>query len=215
MSLVDAQLQTEISKSVAGLPYFALARRLGRQHHPRHGPPGLPGGIHRQGGSPTPRATSSSGRSTTSASEPHVFRGTERSGKVRVAHLARRRAHDGHPPGRGARTLGRRARPALFAGYDCLYVEGYLVQDHALIRGAVQTAKACGLQVAIDLASFNIVDENRDFLRALVAEHVDILFANEDEAKAPSPARRSRSTPCKASRSCARSPWSRSARAAH
>ena len=74
--------------------------------------------------------------------------------------------------------------PAVFEGYDCLYMEGYLVQNHALIRKAAETAKACGLKVALDLASFNIVDENRDFLRALVAEHVDILFANEDEAKA-------------------------------
>jgi len=36
--------------------------------------------------------------------------------------------------------------------------------------------------VAIDLASFNIVKENLDFLRALVEKYVDIVFANEDEA---------------------------------
>ena len=41
----------------------------------------------------------------------------------------------------------------------------------------------CGLKVAIDLASFNIVAENLEFLRGLVSEHVDIVFANEDEAK--------------------------------
>ena len=72
--------------------------------------------------------------------------------------------------------------PEIFAGYDCLYVEGYLVQDHALIRRAMQLAKECGLKVAIDLASFNIVEENLDFLRGLVEEYVDILFANEQEA---------------------------------
>ena len=37
--------------------------------------------------------------------------------------------------------------------------------------------------MAIDLASFNIVAENRDFLRELVREYVDIVFANEEEAK--------------------------------
>ena len=37
--------------------------------------------------------------------------------------------------------------------------------------------------VAIDLASFNVVEENLGFLRRIVAEYVDIVFANEDEAK--------------------------------
>ena len=73
--------------------------------------------------------------------------------------------------------------PTIFDGYDCLYVEGYLVQDHKLIEGAIRTAKQCGLKVAIDLASFNIVQENREFLRRLVSEQVDIVFANEDEAR--------------------------------
>jgi sugar/nucleoside kinase (ribokinase family) len=73
--------------------------------------------------------------------------------------------------------------PSIFEGYDCLYVEGYLVQNHDLILKAARTAKKCGLKVAIDLASFNIVAENLEFLRGLVSEHVDIVFANEDEAK--------------------------------
>ncbi len=72
----------------------------------------------------------------------------------------------------------------VFDGYDCLYVEGYLVQDHELIRGAMRTAKACGLKIAIDLASFNVVEENLEFLQELVRDYVDILFANEDEARA-------------------------------
>lgn len=38
-------------------------------------------------------------------------------------------------------------------------------------------------EVAIDLASFNIVAENLEFLRNLVRDYVDIVFANEDEAK--------------------------------
>ena len=73
--------------------------------------------------------------------------------------------------------------PSIFEGYDCLYVEGYLVQNHDLILKAARTAKECRLKVAIDLASFNIVAENLEFLRNLVCEHVDIVFANEDEAK--------------------------------
>jgi sugar/nucleoside kinase (ribokinase family) len=47
----------------------------------------------------------------------------------------------------------------------------------------MRTAKGRGLKVAIDLASFNVVEENRDFLRRITREYVDIVFANEDEAK--------------------------------
>lgn len=71
----------------------------------------------------------------------------------------------------------------IFRGYDCLYVEGYLVQDHSLIEKAVKTARECGLKVALDLASFNIVEENLEFLHRLVSDYVDILFANECEAR--------------------------------
>lgn len=71
---------------------------------------------------------------------------------------------------------------SLFDGYDCLYIEGYLVQDHELIGRAVRLAKACGLTVALDLASFNIVDENLGFLNELTDGYVDVLFANEQEA---------------------------------
>lgn len=71
----------------------------------------------------------------------------------------------------------------LFIGYDILHIEGYLVQSHALIETAVRMAKAQGLLVSIDLASFNVVDENKDFLLRLIKEYVDIVFANEEEAK--------------------------------
>ena len=73
--------------------------------------------------------------------------------------------------------------PELFAGYDYLYMEGYLVFNHELIRTGVEMAKAAGLKIAIDLASFNVVDANRDFLKNLILKYVDIVFANEEEAK--------------------------------
>ncbi len=74
-------------------------------------------------------------------------------------------------------------RPELFAGYDYLYMEGYLVFNHELIKTGVEMAKVAGLKVAIDLASYNVVDANRDFLKDLINNYVDIVFANEEEAK--------------------------------
>ena len=74
--------------------------------------------------------------------------------------------------------------PEMFKGYTYLYVEGYLVQNHDLIMRAMQLAKDAGLQVCLDLASYNIVAEDLDFFKLLVNRYVDIVFANEEEAKA-------------------------------
>jgi len=182
MSLVDATLQTEISKSVAGLPYsLSLGGSAGNTIRAMARLGCEVGFIGKVGRDKT-------GDFFVQALEnlhvePAVFRGTERSGKcvslispdgerTMVTHL-----------GAALELSAPEIEPDLFDGYDCLYVEGYLVQNHELIRKAARTAKACGLQVAIDLASFNIVAENREFLRELVRDYVDIVFANEDEAK--------------------------------
>ena len=72
----------------------------------------------------------------------------------------------------------------MFKGYAYLLVEGYLIQDHAMILRAIQLAKEAGLKICLDLASYNIVLEDRDFFRQLLEQHTDIVFANEEEAKA-------------------------------
>ncbi|HJV76850.1 MAG TPA: adenosine kinase [Paludibacter sp.] len=75
-------------------------------------------------------------------------------------------------------------KPEMFIGYDIFHIEGYLVQNHDLIRTAVRLAKQEGLKVSIDLASYNVVEANLDFLHEIVREYVDIVFANEEEARA-------------------------------
>lgn len=70
-----------------------------------------------------------------------------------------------------------------FKGYDYFLLEGYLVQNYPLVEKAVQLAQEAGCQIAVDLASFNIVNENLDFLHSIVDKYVDIVFANEEEAK--------------------------------
>lgn len=70
----------------------------------------------------------------------------------------------------------------MFSGYDLFYIEGYLVQNHDLIRTAIRMAKDAGLKVALDMASYNVVETNLVFLNQLIDNHVDIVFANEEEA---------------------------------
>lgn len=73
---------------------------------------------------------------------------------------------------------------AFFKDYDFFHIEGYMVQNQALMEKAVSAAKRQGLKVSLDMASYNIVLENREFLDKLLRKDVDIVFANEEEAAA-------------------------------
>jgi sugar/nucleoside kinase (ribokinase family) len=73
---------------------------------------------------------------------------------------------------------------AMFEGYDFFHIEGYLIQNTELLIKAIALAKKAGALVSLDLASFDVVQENLGFLTRIVKEMVDIVFANEDEAKA-------------------------------
>ncbi len=182
MSLVDTALQTQISKSVAGLPYsLSLGGSAGNTIRAMARLGCEVGFIGKVGNDTT-------GDFFIQALEnlhvyPVVSRGVERSGKC-VSLIS----PDGERTmvtylGAALELSAEEIKPAIFEGYDCLYVEGYLVQNHDLILSAARTAKECGLKVAIDLASFNVVAENLNFLQRLVADYVDIVFANEDEAR--------------------------------
>ena len=74
-------------------------------------------------------------------------------------------------------------RPEYFQGYDYFFIEGYLVQNQQLLRQAVKLAKDAGCYIAIDMASYNVVESNDTFLHDIVEQYVDIVFANETEAE--------------------------------
>ena len=74
--------------------------------------------------------------------------------------------------------------PEMLRNYDILHLEGYLLQNHDLIRHIMQTAKKADMEISLDFASYNVVEEHLEFLRELVSQYVDIVFANEEEAKA-------------------------------
>jgi len=74
-------------------------------------------------------------------------------------------------------------RKEMFNGYGYFHIEGYLVQNHELIKKAMTLAKENGLIISLDLASYNVVESNLEFLQVITREYVDIIFANEEEAK--------------------------------
>jgi len=71
-----------------------------------------------------------------------------------------------------------------FKGYDILYLEGYLIFNKALVDTACRMAKENKMKVALDLASYNVVEFKLQDFRDIVEKYVDIVFANEEEARA-------------------------------
>jgi len=71
----------------------------------------------------------------------------------------------------------------LFSEYDYFYLEGYLLPLRDYVIKALKIAKSTGNKISIDLSSFSTVEENREFLEQILHEYVDIVFANESEAR--------------------------------
>jgi sugar/nucleoside kinase (ribokinase family) len=72
----------------------------------------------------------------------------------------------------------------LFKGTAISVIEGYLLFNPDLMISAVKAAKKAGSLIALDLASFEVVNASKPILADIIREYVDILIANEDEAKA-------------------------------
>jgi sugar/nucleoside kinase (ribokinase family) len=77
--------------------------------------------------------------------------------------------------------------PALVAGSAITYLEGYLFDPpaaQAAFRKAADTAHAAGRRIALSLSDAFCVNRHRAAFLDLVANHVDVLFANEAEITA-------------------------------
>ena len=129
MSLVDSKLQTEISKSVAGLPYsLSLGGSAGNTIRAMARLGCGTGFIGKVGPDTTgdffEQALANLGV------KPFIFRGSERSGKC-VALIS----PDGERTmithlGAALELTAADVRADIFEGFDCVYIEGYLVQNH-------------------------------------------------------------------------------------
>ncbi len=75
-------------------------------------------------------------------------------------------------------------RPEFFEGYDIFYLEGYLISNMDLVIKACEMAKERGMTIAIDMASYNVVEAYLENFTTVVSRYADIVFANEDEARA-------------------------------
>jgi sugar/nucleoside kinase (ribokinase family) len=75
---------------------------------------------------------------------------------------------------------------ALVASAAITYLEGYLFDPplaKEAFRKASKVARASGRKVALSLSDSFCVGRYRDEFRDLIADHIDIVFANDDEIK--------------------------------
>lgn len=77
-----------------------------------------------------------------------------------------------------------RLNATLFRGYAHLHLEGYLVPNQQLVESALVLAQQCDMTVSLDLASYNVVEANLDFLKRIIERYKPVIFANEEEARA-------------------------------
>ncbi len=86
--------------------------------------------------------------------------------------------------GAAANLLLHEVNEADFKDHDHVHIEGYLLFNRDLAIKTLQAAKNAGCTVSLDLASFEVVNANKDVLPEMLAAYVDMVFANEEEAKA-------------------------------
>jgi len=73
--------------------------------------------------------------------------------------------------------------PSDFAHVRHAHIEGYLLFNRALADAVLASARATGCTISLDLASFEVVAAARDWIFAQLEQGIDIVFANEDEAR--------------------------------
>ncbi len=74
--------------------------------------------------------------------------------------------------------------PEYFKDYDILYLEGYLLLNKTLVETACRFAKENKMKIALDLASYNVVEAQIEDFKEIIEKYIDIVFANEEEARA-------------------------------
>jgi sugar/nucleoside kinase (ribokinase family) len=71
-----------------------------------------------------------------------------------------------------------------FKGVKHAHIEGYLLFNEVLMRKVIESAKAAGCTISLDLASFEVVHAAKAILPEILEHYVDLVFANEEEAAA-------------------------------
>jgi len=72
---------------------------------------------------------------------------------------------------------------SLFENTALVHLEGYLLFNEKLMMSVLKAVKGAGALVSLDLASFTVVEAAKKLIEDICKEYVDIVIANEDEAR--------------------------------
>ncbi len=70
---------------------------------------------------------------------------------------------------------------------EFLHITGYQLEDKNLketLIKAMNIAKTNNIKISVDLADAELIKRNLEFLKSVVKDYADVVFANEEEAKA-------------------------------
>lgn len=84
-------------------------------------------------------------------------------------------------PGAAVEMTGADLDPLLFKGVKLVHIEGYALHNGDLVEKAIELAKGKGVKISLDLANFEVVKKHKERILDLLP-HIDIVFANQDEA---------------------------------
>ena len=73
--------------------------------------------------------------------------------------------------------------PEDFHGHAHAHLEGYMLFNPALMMATLDAAKAAGCTISLSLGSFEVVRAAKGILPRILDNYVDMVFANEDEAR--------------------------------
>lgn len=73
--------------------------------------------------------------------------------------------------------------PADFANARHAHIEGYLMFNPDLAQKVMDSARAAGCTLSLDLASFEVVKIARDWIFGQLKLGIEVVFANEDEIR--------------------------------
>lgn len=71
-----------------------------------------------------------------------------------------------------------------FANFGLVHVEGFMFNQLNLLLELLKAAKQAGCAASVDLGSFEVVKAYRNEIKSVVAEFIDVVFANQEELAA-------------------------------
>jgi sugar/nucleoside kinase (ribokinase family) len=86
-------------------------------------------------------------------------------------------------PGAGDAFSPADLQPKCFKDAKLVHLDGYSLRNESLVEETMKLAKEHGALISFDPGCYQLCREYRELILRLMDEYVDIMFANEDEAK--------------------------------